>query len=176
MVAVTVWFAHSDLGAASVAQRRLVEQIGDLLASLSPARLDPAHQVVEVVDGETWVTLRHDRESWMEIRLLISDGWVNFYGVIGHDEAYQVPGEPDQSWESETIDILAALLGSKYQLDRYTLRGKPWREVVTISAPYGRTSTGFRSVTSSLPLARWARRVETRSATFESHRTGFDGS
>lgn len=164
---VTRWFARLDLSGASYAQKRLVHRVSELLDQLEPARLDPAQQAVELDHGETWVTLRHDPEPWMEIRFVLSDGWVNFYGVMGHDEAYLVRPAPSDSWESDTIDILADLLQSTFRIDTYTLRGKPWREVLTISHPYNRISTEIQSLSSLLPLTRWAKQAGSRSATFE---------
>lgn len=85
------WFAELDLSGTSDAQQRVIRGVSDLLDELQPTRLDPAQQVVEREDGETWVKLQHDSAPWMEIRFVLSDGWVNFYGVMGHDEAYS-PG------------------------------------------------------------------------------------
>lgn len=167
VVAVTRWFARVDLSAASDAQKRVVQQVCDLLDQLRPARLDPTQQAVEPDRGETWVKLRHDSEPWLEIRFVLSDGWVNFYGVMGHDEAYSVRPEPADAWESETIDILAHLLQSDYTMDRYALRGKPWREVLAIGNPYDRTLTNGKSLASALPLGRWARHTDSRRANFE---------
>lgn len=168
LVVVTQWFTKLDLSLASDAEKRVVQRVCDLLDHLQPARLDPAQQAVEVDDhGETWVMIRHDTEPWMEIRFVLSDGWVNFYGVMGHDEAYNVQPEPADAWESETIDILADLLQSSFRIDNYTLRGKPWREVQTISEPYNRTSTEIQSLTSVLPLTRWSNHVGSRHASFE---------
>lgn len=79
----TPWFAELDLSGTSDAQRRVIRGVGDRLDELQPARLDPAQQVVRRDNSETWVYLRHDSESWMEIRFVLSDGWVNFYGVMG---------------------------------------------------------------------------------------------
>lgn len=75
--------------------------------------------------------------------------------------------EPPDSWEAETIDIVASLLQSTFTVETYTLQGKPWREVLTISAPYERTSTELKSLTAALPLGRWAELELTRSASFE---------
>ena len=107
----------------------------------------------------------------MEIRFVLSDGWVNFYGVMGHDEAYSARPEPRDAWESETIDILADLLQSRVTVDTYTLQGKPWREVVTIGDPYNQTSIELISLASFLPLNRWAKHAGSRSATFECRAT-----
>jgi hypothetical protein len=167
VVGVTQWFTTLDLSLASDAEKRVVQRVCDLLDQLQPGRLDPASQAVEVDEGETWVTLRHDTERWMEIRFVLSDGWVNFYGVMGHDEAYNVRSEPADAWESDTIDILADLLQSSFRTDSYTWRGKPWREVLTIGEPYKQTSTEIRSLTSVLPLTRWAEHVRSRCASFD---------
>ncbi|WP_375425060.1 hypothetical protein [uncultured Friedmanniella sp.] len=166
-MAVTAWFGRYDLSGASEAQRRVVLGVSDLLDKLSPRRLDPADQVVEREGGETWVKLRHDTEPWMEIQFVLSDGWVNFYGVMGHDEAYSTrPGRPD-GWEAETIDILADLLQSIFTIKIYTWRGRPWREVRTVSPPYERTWTELTSPAAALPLTRRAVLETTRSASFE---------
>lgn len=160
------WFARFDRSSASVAVRRVVHKVSDLLDHLQPARLDPAKQTVEVSGRETWVTLRHDSEPELEIRFVLVDGWVNFYGVMGHDEAYSISSEEPDSWESETIDILADLLLADYTLDTYELWGKPWRDVLTIGEPYQKSfSSG--SLAALLPLQRWATHVETRNASFE---------
>jgi len=167
---MTAWFAQLDLSGTTDAQRRVIQRVGDLLDQLQPARLDPAHQVVEREHGETWVKLRHDSEPWMEIRFVLADGWVNFYGVMGHDEAYSFHPEPQDGWESETVDILADLLQSTFTVETYTLRGKRWREIRTISAPYDLDATTFtelQSLTSALPLGRWAKHAGTRSANFD---------
>uniref|UniRef100_UPI00312C6EF1 hypothetical protein n=1 Tax=Escherichia coli TaxID=562 RepID=UPI00312C6EF1 len=84
---VSAWFAELDLTGASDAERRVVRMVSDVLDELQPARLDPANQVVERERGETWIKLRHSSEPWSEIRLVLNDGWVNFYGVMSHDEA-----------------------------------------------------------------------------------------
>lgn len=167
VVPVTAWFAEFDLSGASTAQKRVVQQVIELLDQLQPARLDPADQAVELDRGETWVKLRHDSEPWLEIRFVLSDGWGNFYGVMGHDEAYSVRPEPSDEWERETIDILADLLQSNFTVETSTLRGKPWREVMTISQPYTRTSTELQSLSSGLPLGRWAQHAGTRHVSFE---------
>lgn len=162
---MTRWFARTDLSAASKAQQRVFEQVLTLLDQLQPVRLDPAQQSVEPERGETWVRLRHDAEPWMRIELAMSDGWVNFYGVMGHDEAYSMHTEPKGDWESDTIDILADLLRADYSLDRYTLGGKLWREVINIGEPYDQISTG-PNLAAALPLKRWAKHTESRHATF----------
>lgn len=151
---VTSWFAQRDLSETSEAQQRVIQGVENLLDQLQPARLDPAQQIVEREQGETWVKLQHDAEPWMNIRFVLSDCWVNFYGVMGHHEAYSPRPEPPDAWEADTIDIVADLLQSTFTTETYTLRGKPWREIVTVSAPYERTSTELRSLTSGLPLGR----------------------
>lgn len=103
----------------------MVQKVSDLLDHLQPARLDPAKQTVEVNGRETWVTLRHDSEPELEIRFVLCDGWVNFYGVMGHDEAYSDSDDPEDAWESETIDILGDLLLADYTFDTYELWGGP---------------------------------------------------
>lgn len=163
---MTSWFARFDLSSASDAVRRVVHKVSDLLDHLLPARLDPAKQTVEVSGRETWVTLRHDSEPELEIRFVLVDGWVNFYGVMGHDEAYPISSEEPDSWESETIDILTDLLLADYTLDTYELWGKPWRDVLTIGEPYQK-SFNSGSLAALLPLQRWATHVETRNASFE---------
>ena len=115
-VPVSSWFARLDLSSASAVDRRVVQKVSDLLDHLQPARLDPAKQTVEVGERETWVTLRHDSEPELEIRFVLIDGWVNFYGVMGHDEAYSDSSEEPDAWESETIEILADLLLADYTL------------------------------------------------------------
>jgi hypothetical protein len=162
-----MWFARLDLSGTSDAQKRVVQRVCDLLDQLQPARLDPAQQAIECDRGEMWVKLRHDTEPWLDIRLVVSDGWVNFYGVMAHDEAYSVGSEPTDAWEFETIEILASLLLATFTMDRYALANKPWREVVTIGNPYNATVSRNLSPTSLLPLQRWARLTESRHATFE---------
>ena len=166
---VTSWFGSTDLSGTTEAQRRVIAGVDDLLAQLQPARLDRARTVVACEGGETWVRLVHDSESWMEIRFVFSDGWVNFYGVMGHDEAYSPRPEPRDGWETDTIDIVADLLQSTFTTETYTLRGKPWCEVLTISAPYDHSSTERRSLASALPLGRWAKQSLIRTASFECH-------
>ena len=100
------WFATVDLSKASVAGRRVFDQVTKLLDLLQPARLDPSDQIVVFEDGETWIKLQHDSEPLLKIEFVLNDGWVNFYGVMGHDEAYSTHAEPDDSWEAETVDIL----------------------------------------------------------------------
>lgn len=166
MDVVTDWFTRLDLSLASDAQKRVVQGVCDLLDQLQPERLDPTQQVVEPENGETWVKLRHDSEPYLEIRFVLSDGWVNFYGVMGHDEAYSPDPSNKDSWESDTIDILAGLLQSQYTLDSYKLHGKPWRTVIAISAPYDRESYELESKASVLPLTRWATRTDSRRVNF----------
>jgi len=108
---VSPWFAGIDLGEASDAQRRVVQRVRDLLDQLQPARLNPDHQAVEWDRGQTWVRLRHDSEPALEIEFVITDGWVNLFGVMGHDEACSDSTEPADAWELETIDILSRLFG-----------------------------------------------------------------
>jgi hypothetical protein len=163
---VSPWFARLDLSEASAAQRRVVQRVCDLLDQLQPARLDPAHQVVEPVDGETWVKLRHDSDPSLHIEFVLSGGRVNFYGVMGHDEAYSASPEPADAWESETIDILADLLQSPFTIETYTLGGKPWREIVTVGEPYNLALTGGHAY-GLRPLQRWATRTDSRHASFE---------
>jgi len=98
---------------------------------------------------------------------VLSDGWINFYGVMGHDEAYSTSSAAPDAWESETIDILADLLLADYTFDTYERWGKPWRDVLTISEPYRRTSSSGSLAALLLPLQRWATHVETRRASFE---------
>lgn len=161
------WFARLDLSSASAVDCRVVQKVSDLLDHLQPARLDPAKQTVEVGERETWVTLRHDSEPELEIRFVLIDGWVNFYGVMGHDEAYSDSSEEPDAWESETIEVLADLLLPDYKLDTYELWGKPWRAVLTIGDPYHKTFSSGSLAALLLPLQRWATRVETRGASFE---------
>jgi hypothetical protein len=166
MRTVTSWFGSIELHGTSEAQRRVIDGVEALLSQLKPARLDRTQTVVEWEGGETWVKLVHDSEPGIEIRFVLSDGWVNFYGVMGHDEAYNSQPEPADAWEAETINILADLLRSNFRIDNYTLGGKPWREVLTIDGPYNRTSTEMQSLTSVLPLTRWAEHVGSRAANF----------
>lgn len=164
------WFAGQDLGEASDAQRQVVRRIGALLDELEPARLHPDQQTVEQSRGVTWVTLRHDSEPEVEIRLVIVDGWVNFYGVMGHDEAYNGGPDPADAWELETVEILSDLLRAEFTITTYELGGKPWREVLTIGEPYGAMEwTTPLAWTALLPHRRWARPVETRRTTFGCH-------
>lgn len=161
------WFARVDLSEASEAEKHVVWRVCDLLDQLQPARLNPAQQTVERDRGETWVKLRHDAEALLEITFVLSDGWVNFYGVMGHDEAHSVGSEPTDAWESETINILADLLQADFTIDTYALRDKPWRKVVTIGNPYNRMLIKGQALSALLPLQRWARLTESRRATFE---------
>jgi len=69
---------------------------------------------------------------------MLSEGWVNFYGIMGHDEAYSDSSEAPDAWEQETIDILADLLQAEYTVETFKLRGKLWLEVRTIGDPYNR--------------------------------------
>ena len=91
-------------------------------------RLNPAQQTIEPDRGETWVKLCHDTEPALEIAFALADGSVNFYGVMGHDEAYSVRPEPSDAWESETIEILTNLLQANFRIDTFTWRDKPWRK------------------------------------------------
>lgn len=167
MVTVSRWFGRLELNKSSDAQKRVVQLVCDLLDELQPARLDPAQQTVEFDEGETWITLRHDSEPWLEIQVALSDGWVNFYGVMGHDEAYSVGSERKDAWQSETVEILADLLQATFTIDRYALHNKPWREIVNVGKPYNRTVSSGPSMSSLLPLQRWARHTESRHATFQ---------
>ena len=164
---VTSWFARQDLSLTSPAERRVVRMVSDLLDQLQPARLDPAEQVIEIDDGETWVKLRHDRDPALEIRFVLSEGWINFYGVMGHDEAYSERAQAPDAWESETIDLLADLLLAEYTFDTYELRGRLWREVLTIGEPYNHVLIAGSRPASLLPLQRWAHLVKTRHSSFE---------
>ena len=146
MMLVPSWFGSADLSETTEAQRRVIAGVDELLAQLQPARLDRAQTVVELEGGETWVKLVHDSEPWMEIRFVLNDGWVNSHGVMGHDEAYSPRRESRDGWEADTIDIVADLLQSRFTTETYTLRGKPWREVLNISAPYDRSSVELRSL------------------------------
>ena len=168
MRGMSVWFARTEIGEAPAAHQRVVGAVTGLLDQLQPARLDPALQVVELDGGETWVNLRHDSEPELEIRLVLCGNWANFYGVMGHDEAYSGSGESPDAWELETIDILADLLQAPYTFDTYEVAGKSWREDLTIGSPYYiKTFSTGPSLASFLPLRRWATRVQTRSSSFE---------
>ncbi|MFT4167150.1 MAG: hypothetical protein QM650_18080 [Microlunatus sp.] len=165
---MTTWFARQDLSLANDVERHVVQMVSDLLDELRPARLDPAEQVVEVDDGETWVKLRHDQDPTLEIRFVVNENWVNFYGVMGHDEAYSTHDEEPDAWQYETIDILADLLLADYTFETYELRGRRWREVLTIGEPYyNHTFITGPLPASLLPLKRWANLVETRTSSFE---------
>lgn len=162
------WFARLDLSLATTAQRNLLDAVGALLDELRPAHLDPTEQRVGPDRGETWIELRHDTEPELMIELVLSDGWVNFYGVMGHDEAYSTRADPEDAWQVETVEILRELLVADYTIETFELRGKPWREVVTI-----RTGSETRSMTTAssawallLPLGRWASRTGSRRASF----------
>lgn len=144
----------------------MVQRIGELLDQLNPARLDPKEQVVDHERDSVRVSLQHDTEPGLQIDVVICDGWVNFYGVMGHDEAYSDGDEPEDAWESEAIEILSDLLQAKFTIDTYALREQFWREVVTMDRPYTKTfATG--SLVSLLPLQRWARQTASRQVTFE---------
>jgi hypothetical protein len=165
---MSVWFGRTEIDEASAAHQRVVRSVAALLDQLQPARLDPARQVVELNGGETWVHLRHDSEPELEIRLVLCGSWANFYGVMGHDEAYSGSDESPDAWEAETIDILADLLQAPYTFETYELAGKSWREDLTIGRPYYiQTFSSGPSLASFLPLRRWATRVQTRSSSFE---------
>ena len=169
LVVVTNWFARLNLSDASEAQQRVVQGVVDLLDELQPARLDTSRSVVERAGGETWVKLRHDAEPWLEIEFVVNDDWVNFYGVMEHDEAYSLRPEPPDGWEAETIDVVSDLLQSTFTREFCTRRGKPWREKLIISAPYDRTSTELKSLAAVLPLGGRAQHPATHSASFECH-------
>lgn len=162
--AVSSWFASVDLARASAAGRRVFDQVSDLLDHLQPARLDPSDQTVVFAEGETWIKLQHDSEPLLKIEFVLNDGWVNFYGVMGHDEAYSTGAEPPDSWETETIDILSDLLLSDYAIDTYRRRGERWREVVDIGPPYNLVISG-----PLFPLRLLGKKVrlETQHASFE---------
>ncbi|MGI3785492.1 MAG: hypothetical protein ACRYG2_32500 [Janthinobacterium lividum] len=164
---MSTWFARLDLSGTPAAHTRVIEQVGELLDQLQPARLNPDQQTVESDQGATRVRLRHDLKSWLEIELVISGTWVNFYGVMGHDEAYSLQTDAGDGWEIDTIDILADLLQADFTVNTYTVGGRPWRQVVTIGAPYNRTSTEPRSVSGVLPLRRWAQHITSKHASFE---------
>jgi len=166
---VTTWFARLEVIDASEAQQRVVQGLVDLLDELKPARLDTSRSVVNRERGETWVKLRHDAEPWLDIEFVVNDGWVNFYGVMGHDEAYSPRPEPPDSWEAETIDVVSDLLQSTFTRELHTRRGKPWRERLIISAPYERTSSELKSLAAVLPLGGRAQHPEIHSASFECH-------
>ena len=164
---MTTWFARQDLSLANDPERQVVRMVSDLLDQLQPARLDPAEQVVEVDDGETWVKLRHDRDPTLEIRFVVNEKWVNFYGVMGHDEAYSTRDEGPDAWQHEAIDTLADLLLADYTFQTFELRGRRWREVLTIGEPYDHILITGRLPMSLLPLQRWANLAETRTSSFE---------
>lgn len=131
---------------------------------MQPARLDPSDQTVVFEDGETWIRLRHDSEPLLEIEFVLNDGWVNFYGVMGHDEAYSTRAEPSDSWEGETVDILPDLLQSEYTIATLERRGKRWRELVGIGPPY---NVAFGSPLLPLRLPGRTARLETQYVSFE---------
>lgn len=161
---VSSWFAKVDLTRSSAAGRRVFDQVSDLLDHLQPAWLDPSDQTVAFEEGETWIKLRHDSEPLLKIEFVLNDGWVNFYGVMGHDEAYSTRAEPPDSSETETVEILSDLLLSDYTIDTYGRRGKRWREVVGIGPPYNLTIS--RSLF-PLRLPGQKVRLETQHASFE---------
>ena len=165
---MSVWFAQAEIGQAPAAHQRVIGAIAQLLDQLQPARLEPSRQVVELDGGETWVKLQHDSEPELEIRLVLCGNWANFYGVMGHDEAYSDSDESADAWELETIDILADLLQAPYTFATYEVAGKTWREDLTIGKPYYiKTFFTGPSLASFLPLRRWANRVQTRRLSFE---------
>lgn len=141
--------------------------VTDLLEQLQPARLNPAEQVIEIVEGETWVKLRHDRDPGLEIRFVVNEGWIHFYGVMGHDEAYSTRSEAPESWTRETVDILADLLLAGYSFETFKVRGMTWREVLAIGEPYNHVLISGPMPASLLPLQRWARVASTRRSSFE---------
>jgi hypothetical protein len=167
VVVVSPWFGRLDLSEASEAQLRVVQGVCDLLDQLHPDRLDPESQVVEPSEGATCVRLQHDSDPALRIEMALTDGWVNFTGVMGHDESYTISSQTADAWESDTIEILADLLLADFTIDTYELGGKRWREVVTVGPPYDLTVSKGPFLSSLLPLQRWARRVESRHATFE---------
>jgi len=167
VVVVTEWFARLDLSGAPAPHQRVIGHVSELLDQLQPARLNPGHQTVVFDQGETWVKLRHDSEPWLKIEFGVSGSWVNFYGVMGDDEAYPAHTDAGDQWETDTIDILADLLQADFSVETYTVGGRPWREVVTIGAPYHRTSAEARSLMGALPLNLWARHTGSQHATFE---------
>jgi hypothetical protein len=42
--------------------------------------------------------------------------------------------EPEDAWESDAIEILSDLLQAQFTIDTYALRGRFWREVVTMDS------------------------------------------
>jgi hypothetical protein len=139
---MTAWFAEYDLSGASPDQLDVVNRIVGLLDELAPARLDRGAQSVnyDAEGDQTWATLQHNSDPVLEIRIVVSDGWANFYGVIGHDEAYSddaVDKSPD-GWKKEALDILADLLIADYTVCTFTLAGRFWRDEVSIGEPVNR--------------------------------------
>ena len=171
---VSPWFARIDVSQATVAQRRVVQGICDLLDQLRPTKLDPTRQVIEPENGETWVKLRHNADPHLHIDLVLADGWVHFYGLMGHDESYSTRAEPSDAWEGETVEMLGDLLQAEYTFDRYDLAGKHWREVVRIGEPYNKDIHRGPMPFSLLPLQRWATHGETRRTSFECRGTRLD--
>jgi hypothetical protein len=140
----------------------------DLLDQLQPARLAPGDQVVVVVDGETRVKLKHDSEPLLNVEIVLNDGWVHFYGVMGYDEAYSTRDSPADQWETDTIDTLADLLQADYTIDTYGRQGQRERVVVDIGDPYNVTIRDLRSM---LPRPLRRTPVETQHGSFECRNT-----
>ena len=78
---------------------------------------------------------------------------------MGHDEAYFTQAESHDFWEAEPVDILADLLQADYTIDTYERRGKRWRKVVDIGAPYNVT---FLAVAGTAAMAGKPARDPTR--------------
>lgn len=75
--------------------------------------------------------------------------------------------KPPDAWQHETIDILADLLLADYTFETFELRGRRWREVLTIGEPYNHVLVTGPLPASLLPLQRWANLAETRTSSFE---------
>ena len=163
---MTKWFSRYELGETSDVQRGIIDSVGELLEQLQPRRLDPAQQSVARDRGETWIKLQHDSHPGLAIDLVLTDGWVNFYGVMGHTEAYS---DSTTTLQAETIEILSQLLRADYTFETYSFLGRPWREVTTISGTYEMAMvSGLRSpVSALLPLRRSTTLTRSRRVTFE---------
>ena len=162
------WFTTVDLSAASPVELRVFHAVVDLLDHLQPDRLALGDQAVVVVDGETRIRLHHDSEPLLTIEIVLNDGWVNFYGVMGHDEAYSARDSPADQWETDTLDILADLLQANYAINTYRRQGRTERVVAEIGEPYNRSMGDLRSL---LPWRRRRTPIETQHVSFECRRT-----
>lgn len=125
---------HSEwLGSVSVAgsafARAAFEKLDRLLDALQPRQLDRLRSTARFDDTSVQIDLHHvSGNDRLSVDLGYSEDLGGMFGPLGHEEYYQLRGDPPV--EQDVLDDLALVLTSSYAVEETWWRGRRLRTVV----------------------------------------------